>query len=64
VQTFIVRVWVPAEAQRPSPEDLRGIVEHVGSGRSAAFGDAAELVAFLETRDRPRGDGNGDGRGG
>jgi hypothetical protein len=47
VETVVVRLWVPTE-QAPDPRhSLRGIVEHVSSGRSAAFGDESQLLAFL-----------------
>jgi len=42
VETYIVRVWVPAEGQAP-PVSLHGTISHVESGR-----DAAELLRFLQ----------------
>jgi len=47
VETFIVRVWVPADGQTPPPS-LHGTISHVESGRDGAFGDAAELLRFLK----------------
>lgn len=49
METFVVRVWVPAAAE-PWPEQPaspHGIVEHVGSQRSRTFHDDAELLAFV-----------------
>jgi hypothetical protein len=48
MQTFVVRIWVPAEAE-PGHDVLRGVVEHVPSGRKLAFEDRSELLAFLAT---------------
>jgi hypothetical protein len=45
VETFVIRVWVPAAPEPQAP--LRGIVEHVGTHWSAAFGDGEELLASL-----------------
>ena len=47
VETYIVRVWVPADGQTPPPS-LHGTISHVESGRDGAFGDAAELLRFLQ----------------
>jgi hypothetical protein len=47
VRTFVVRVWTPAEPAVEEQGALRGLVEHVGSGRSAPFADELELLAFL-----------------
>jgi len=47
VETYIVRVWVPADGQAP-PVSLHGTISHVESGRDGAFGDAAELLRFLQ----------------
>lgn len=48
METFVVRVWVPAAAE-PCRDDtgLRGIVEHVSSQRSRPFTDAGELLGFV-----------------
>jgi hypothetical protein len=62
VETFVVRAWRPAGDARPTvgrdgavdggdaDGHLRGVVEHVGSGESMPFRDAAELVRFLTGR--------------
>jgi hypothetical protein len=47
VKTFVVRVWTPAEPAVEEQGALHGLVEHVGSGRSAPFADELELLAFL-----------------
>lgn len=48
METFVVRVWVPAAAE-PCREDLalHGVVEHVASQRSRTFHSEAELLAFV-----------------
>ena len=48
METFVVRMWVPAEAE-PGQDALRGVVEHVASGRKLAFEGGRELLAFLAT---------------
>lgn len=51
MQTFVVRLWTPGfePSERP-PERLRGVVEDLGSGRSATFRHDDELLAFLRER--------------
>ncbi len=46
MQTFLVRVWTPA-ASEDGPADLRGVVEHVGTGRRQAFRSDRDAVAFI-----------------
>jgi hypothetical protein len=48
VETFVIQVWAPKEANEPKRNDLRGFAEHVPSGERTAFRRAAELVAFIE----------------
>ena len=51
METFVIRVWTPSDrAEDPERLDLRGLVEHVGSGESEAFREAGELIAFLNAR--------------
>jgi hypothetical protein len=50
VETFVIRIWIPAELDDLERYRLRGLVEHVGSGGRKAFRDACDLLAFLETR--------------
>jgi hypothetical protein len=45
--TFVVRLWQPPEASRGTALGLRGVVEHLQSGESTAFGDEDRLLAFL-----------------
>ena len=43
-------IQLPTAAEdtaEPGAEDLRGVIEHVGSGRRQPFRDTRELVAFL-----------------
>lgn len=46
MDTFVVRVWGPM-ADGGEETGLRGVVEHVASGRSERFRTADELVSFL-----------------
>jgi hypothetical protein len=50
VQTFVVRLWTSEEPSLRTPDSLRGIVEHLRSGRKAPFVDEEELLAFLRER--------------
>jgi hypothetical protein len=65
MQTFVVRVWAEAAGPEHEPEELRGIVEHLGSGESHAFKDDTELLSFLHERPwaRAQEEGHGDGGG-
>lgn len=49
METFVVRVWRPAEGQGAggAPEDLRGIVLHPSSGIEVPFSSEAELLRTL-----------------
>ena len=46
MQTFLVRVWTPATSEE-EPPDLRGFVEHVGTGRRRAFQSDRDALAFI-----------------
>lgn len=48
-QTFVVRVWEPPEAVWGQAGGLRGVIEHVQTGASAAFESTDALLAFLQT---------------
>jgi hypothetical protein len=48
METFVLRIWVPADAADTSSSDLHGVVEHVSSGRNRRFMGSTELVAFIE----------------
>ncbi len=51
VETFVIRIWTPAERDDdPERYRLRGLVEHVGSAERDAFRCADELLAFLKAR--------------
>jgi hypothetical protein len=55
VETYVVQIWIRAEEdETPNRADLRGFVEHVGSGRRAPFRDSGELLAFFETQQEPK----------
>ena len=48
METFVLRVWVPEDdGAEASPPGLRGVLEHVKSGRSVPFRDPAHLAALL-----------------
>jgi hypothetical protein len=48
VETFVVRVWVPAEPRDEAPPRvLHRLVERVGGGRSRPFVGGESLLAFL-----------------
>ncbi len=51
MRTFVVRVWTPTEPFVEEGDPLRGVVEHVGSGRSTPFGSESELLALLRQSD-------------
>jgi hypothetical protein len=58
VKTFVVRLFVPADADPEQGElGLHGFVEESASGRIAGFRSGSELVRFLATaaggRQRP-----------
>jgi hypothetical protein len=46
MDTFVVRVWGPG-ADGEEETSVRGVVEHIASGRSDRFRNAEELVSFL-----------------
>ena len=53
MDTFVVRLWMPAE---PTPEiavDPRGVVRHIASGRTATFRDGDQLLALLRELPQP-----------
>jgi hypothetical protein len=51
VDTFVIRLWSPADHAADTGDSPRGVARHVGTGRSAAFRDGDELIALL--RDLP-----------
>ena len=48
METFVIQIPTQADdAGQTGPDDLRGVVEHVGSGSRRSFAGALELLAFL-----------------
>ena len=48
METFLVRVWVPAEPRESAPAaTLHGLAQHVRSGLTTAFADGEQLCAWL-----------------
>ncbi len=50
METFVVRIFTAVETG--NDRDLRGKVEHVGSGASRTFHSLDELSSFLQQSDR------------
>jgi hypothetical protein len=51
VDTFVIRLWSPADHAADTGDSPRGVARHVGTGRAAPFRDGDELIALL--RDLP-----------
>jgi hypothetical protein len=51
VETFVVRVWTPAEAlaDEVPPGELHGIVERIGSDQRETFRNSQELLDILRS---------------
>jgi hypothetical protein len=47
VDTFVIRLWSPADHAAETADSPRGVARHVGTGRAAAFRDGDELIALL-----------------
>jgi hypothetical protein len=47
VDTFVIRLWSPADNAADTGDSPRGVARHVGTGRAAAFRDGDELIALL-----------------
>jgi hypothetical protein len=47
VDTFVIRLWIPADHAADTGDSPRGVARHVGTGRAAAFRDGDELIALL-----------------
>jgi hypothetical protein len=50
MDTFVVRVWTPAEPGQASirlPDELHGTAHHVTSGRATTFRTGCELLRLL-----------------
>ena len=53
METFVIQIPPRPEADRKGgADDVRGVIEHVGSGRREAFADVGELAAFLRADHR------------
>jgi hypothetical protein len=49
MDTFVVRVWMPAdEVETSSRGSIKGIVEHVADGSLMIFDAPEQLVEFLK----------------
>jgi len=47
VDTFVIRLWAPADPAASGDDVPHGVARHVGTGRVAPFRDAEELLALL-----------------
>jgi len=48
MDTFVIRIWVPANEPAPTHQDgMRGIVEHVADGSLMMFDAPDQLLAFI-----------------
>jgi hypothetical protein len=48
MQTFLVRVWIPAAGEEDDERrSLSGVVEHVASRRGATFRGELDLLDFI-----------------
>jgi hypothetical protein len=53
METYVIRMGTRQERDASTGDGaLRGVVEHVGSGRREPFSDARELLAFLQSEHR------------
>ena len=59
MDTFVLRIWAPADVAGPSPEShgTRGTAHHIGSGRSGIFRDDKQLIRLLDELRRQGGTG-------
>lgn len=48
METFVIRVWTPAEPERTGEPILCGLVEHVRDGKRRPFEGGRALLEFLE----------------
>jgi hypothetical protein len=59
VDTFVIRLWSPADPATHTGDGPHGVARHVGTGRAAPFRDGGELLALL--RELPARGGPPDG---
>lgn len=52
MDTFVIRLWSPADGAASTPGDPRGVARHVATGHVGAFRDGTELLGLL--RELPR----------
>ena len=53
METYVIRIGTRPEGKVSAGQrELRGTVEHVGSGRRRPFRDGDELLAFLRIEQR------------
>jgi hypothetical protein len=51
METFVVRAWRSGGDASTGDDVLRGVVEHVASGRTMPFRDVEQLITFLRSPD-------------
>jgi hypothetical protein len=48
MERFVIQIPTQTHTRTPASEgELRGVVEHVGTGRREAFANVGQLAAFL-----------------
>jgi hypothetical protein len=53
METFVIHIGTQTEGvEEEDPSELRGLVEHVGSGSRQPFVNTRELLAFLRRDDQ------------
>lgn len=48
METFVIRVWTPAEPERAGEPTLCGLVEHIRDGERRPFEGGSALLAYLQ----------------
>ncbi|HEX5828067.1 MAG TPA: hypothetical protein VFY23_11130 [Candidatus Limnocylindrales bacterium] len=64
MDTFVIRLWSPADPATQTDDGPRGVARHVGTGRAAPFRDGGELLALLRELPAPDGPADGSDAGG
>lgn len=53
METYVIRIAAqPEKSGETSARELRGLIEHVGSGSRQPFADTRELLAILRAESR------------
>jgi hypothetical protein len=52
METYVIRIGKTQHTDETRQDELRGVVEHVGTGHRRPFMSARELLAFLHTDHR------------